>query len=136
AQALSPPSRFAQGVPEALDTLVLGMLEPDPRNRIGHASDIAAAFDRLLGAERETTAEPRAYVYRSRFAGRSTAMSALTARVAAPKEGHGGTILVVGESGSGKTRLVLEVVHRAQTDLININMIACECVPLDARTGD
>jgi hypothetical protein len=129
---LRPPSRMAPAVPEAVDALVLGMLERDPRDRIGHASDVAAALDRHLGLE-AAAAEPHAYVYRSRFAGRNEALEAISARVAALKEGHGGRVLVEGESGSGKTRLVLEVVRRSQTE--ELTMIACECAPLGAHAN-
>ncbi|HEX6839259.1 MAG TPA: AAA family ATPase, partial [Polyangia bacterium] len=127
-----PPSRFAPAVPRALDQLVLEMLRHDPRDRIGHASDVAAALDRHLGVAASAVAP--AYVYRSRFAGRDEALEALASRVAALRELRGGRVLVEGESGSGKTRLVLEAVRRAGTEWLT--MIGCECAPFDAGGGD
>ncbi len=133
-EVVRAPSRFAPAVPAALDALVMSMLERDPRERIGHASDVAAVLDRQLGVSTLNIGEPRAYVYRSRFAGRDLALDALTAKVAALEEGQGGRVLVEGESGSGKTRLILEVVRRAKSE--QLNMVACECSPLDATSAD
>jgi protein kinase-like protein/AAA ATPase-like protein len=127
-----PPSRLAPAVPRALDQLVLEMLRNDPRDRIGHASDVAAALDRHLGLAASAAAP--AYVYRSRYAGRDDVLEALTARVVAVKNLRGGRVLVEGESGSGKTRLVLEAVRRAGTE--GLNMVGCECAPFDASGGD
>ena len=104
-------------MPEELDLLVVEMLRHDPRDRIGHAGDIAATLERFSGTDDDAAGgEPRPYVYRSRFAGRGEAVETLTARVSALKSGKGGRVLVEGESGSGKTRLILESVRRAGTE--------------------
>jgi DNA-binding CsgD family transcriptional regulator/RecA/RadA recombinase len=50
------------------------------------------------------------------FVGRDRELAALGARLVLAGEGHGGVTLVAGEPGAGKTRLVMELVARAQTE--------------------
>jgi serine/threonine protein kinase len=60
------PSKLVDGVPPQLDALVLRLLAKDPRERFGHAGDVAAALAEL-GAQDGLTAagpKPRAYLYR------------------------------------------------------------------------
>mgnify|MGYP003342198915 CR=1 FL=1 len=68
------PSELVTGVPPALDELILRLLAKNPRDRIGHADDVAAALI-ALGADADhgySTAPPppRAYLYRTGFTGR------------------------------------------------------------------
>src|SRR5258708_40286843 len=60
-----PPSRLAADISPELDTLVMGLLQPHPRDRVGHASDVAAAL-----ADTDTSSTPveeipraKAYLY-------------------------------------------------------------------------
>lgn len=111
-----PPSSFAAGVPPALDALVLRLLEKRPRDRPGHADDIARALEALGAARLRPAPEvaPRAYVYRPEIVGRSRALAVLTHRLARASGGHGGVVLVGGESGIGKTYLAMSVAQRGR----------------------
>jgi hypothetical protein len=109
-----PPSQFVEGLPEGLDELVLRLLEKEPRARLGHASDLAAALERL-GAEGGALSGPlpRAYLYRPGFAGREAVLGTLEGYLDRLDEPRGGLVLIGGESGVGKTRLALELGRKA-----------------------
>ena len=67
------PSDLVADVSRALDDMVMGLLAPHPRDRIGHASDVASMLADL-GAT--TPAAPdrspaKAYLYRPALVGRS-----------------------------------------------------------------
>src|SRR5438132_2366355 len=109
-----PPSSFVDGIPDALDRLVLSLLEKQPRDRPGHADDVAEALEDL-GAAREghRREKRRAYVYRPRLVGREVPLGQLMDLVDRLRLGEGAVALVAGESGIGKTYLALEVSRRA-----------------------
>ncbi len=114
-QAGPPPPPGVRGLPRELDELVLRLLAARPRDRIGHAEDVAARLG-ALGAEAsaERGPRPRPYLYRPGLAGRRHVLDSLADDVAASfAAGHGGLAVVVGESGIGKTRLVVELTRRA-----------------------
>jgi eukaryotic-like serine/threonine-protein kinase len=109
-----PPSSLVDGVPPALDRLVLSLLEKQTRDRPGHADDVAEALEDL-GAARESDRREkrRAYVYRPRLVGREAPLAQLMDLVDRLRSGEGAVALVAGESGIGKTYLALEVSRRA-----------------------
>ncbi len=123
-----PPSQLADGVPNELDTLILHLLKKKPRRRIGYADDVSAVLVRL-GAEEpelENLPQSRAYLYRSRFAGRKDEMQVLEDHIAGLNTGKGNFVLIGGESGIGKTRLLLHIAHIANQKKINI--LSGECL--------
>ncbi|MBI2566285.1 MAG: tetratricopeptide repeat protein [Candidatus Schekmanbacteria bacterium] len=131
----TPPSRVAALVPPELDELVLALLEKDPRDRPGHADDVAAVLVRL-GADPEgasTVAVPaaRPYLYRARCAGRAGELALLAERVGRMEGGRGGLALVGGDSGIGKTRLVSELALRAVA--MNARVLLGDCPDARAR---
>ncbi|MFC1848895.1 tetratricopeptide repeat protein [candidate division CSSED10-310 bacterium] len=105
-----PPSQLNPNIGPELDDLVLRLLAKDPRNRIGYAGSVAMIAGRLIGRDQitHTGPEPKDYLYRSRFAGRSQQVVALTGHFQNLLTGQGGLVLVGGESGIGKTRLLME----------------------------
>jgi serine/threonine protein kinase/tetratricopeptide (TPR) repeat protein len=123
------PSELVDGVPAALEELILGLLSKDPRDRPGHAGAVAAALGEL-GAEdglASTGPRPRAYLYRPGFAGRSEALSELRRHLEGLEGGAGDLVLVGGQSGIGKTRLILELAR--QTRLSRVQVLVGECAP-------
>ncbi|MGZ5968127.1 MAG: serine/threonine-protein kinase, partial [Polyangiales bacterium] len=125
------PSQLVDGVPAALDALVLALLAKKPRDRVGHADDVARVLEEL-GAEQEpygSTVRARAYVYRPELAGRESAVRELQAYVERPKLGSGACVLVGGESGIGKTFLATEVARRVGSEL---QVVASTCAPRGA----
>jgi len=109
-----PASDLVSGVPPALDTLVARLLEEDPRERIGHADDVAQVLA-ALGARdwpRQGLPRARSYLYQPRLIGRGEAIEAVLAGVESSKT-VGGLLIVGGESGVGKTALLAEVARIA-----------------------
>ena len=56
-----PPSSFVDGIPDALDRLVLSLLEKQPRDRPGHADDVAEALEDLGAAREGHRTPPRSW---------------------------------------------------------------------------
>jgi len=143
---VSPPSRWVDGVPEALDALILRLLAKEPRHRIGHADDVAAVLAEL-GAE---VGEPdarggaapgtrlRAHLYRSELYGREETLAAVLARLPdAVGPNRGGLVLLNGESGVGKTTLATAVARDATVR--GLQVVPGECIPVatpDSGAGD
>ena len=105
-----PPSTIDPAVTPEIDALVLALLEKEPRDRPGHADDVAAMLRELGvddGAPDGVVARP--YLYRPRLVGRDAALRALCRALDDAQRGAGGTVLLAGASGVGKTRLLLEL---------------------------
>ncbi len=126
------PSELVTGVSPGLDELILRLLAKSPRDRIGHADDVASALLRL-GAEAATGYDdaPRAhaYLYRPGFTGRDDIFRKLRAPIEGAKHGTGALVFLAGESGVGKTRLATEVGRSATGS--GLRVVACECVPFN-----
>ncbi|MBI2566276.1 MAG: protein kinase [Candidatus Schekmanbacteria bacterium] len=121
------PSTFAQGVPHALDKLVLRLLEKDQARRIGYAQDVGAALAELGAGDAgfADAPRPRTYLYRPAFVSRQAELSELEERLAGAAAGQGGALLLGGETGVGKTRLAMEAGHAAAAMAIDILDGAC-----------
>ncbi|MCA9670088.1 MAG: AAA family ATPase [Myxococcales bacterium] len=135
--APTPPSLLVDGVPEALDALILGLLAKDRRDRVGYAADVAAALDAMLPPE---TADPaaaaaaadsdspraRPYVYRPRLAGREAIVQRLLFRLSRADLAQGSCVLISGESGIGKTYLAAELARRAAGTQLHVVVGTCQ----------
>ena len=124
----APPS--AQGLPRALDDLILRLLAKKPRDRIGHAEDVASRLV-ALGAEPGDAIgpRPRTVLYRPSLAGRRPTFEALEAEITSRfGASRGGMSFVVGESGVGKTRLCVEISRQAQA--LGARVLSGGCAPL------
>ncbi len=127
------PSELVSGVSPALDELVLRLLAKAPRDRIGHAADVASALAKLgAGSDSGYSVEapkPRAYLYRPGFTGRDEVFRKLRQPIDAAKSGVGSMVCLAGESGVGKTRLATELGRQATGS--GLRVVACECVPFN-----
>jgi len=135
-----PPSARVDGVPPALDQLVMRLLAKSPRERIGHADDVASALWQISRARQGSEArlsmpivKPSAYLYRPGIIGREECVATLRQRVSDLGEGRGGIVLLGGQSGVGKTRIVAEVAQHAGRN--NILVVAGKCVSLPRASG-
>ena len=110
------PSTLVEGVPPALDELILRLLAKRARDRLGHAEDVAAVLAELGAQDGAAAAgpRPRPYLYRPELAGRHEPLHVLEEHLSTLQGGTAGLVLIGGESGIGKTRLVLELARRAQ----------------------
>ncbi|HVG63545.1 MAG TPA: AAA family ATPase [Hyalangium sp.] len=147
------PSQLVPGIPPALDSLVLRLLEPQPRARLGYAEDVAGLLDQSLsswghGAPRDpefweggpiasssSTSRSRPWLYRPELAGREQVLGTLGEAVdRLRQEGRGGRIYIGGGSGVGKTRLVMELARRAMGQ--GVAVLSCPCRPVDSPGAD
>ena len=126
-----PPSERVDGVPIALDHLILKLLEKRPGERIGYADDVARALVEMGArpAERPLP-KPRSYLYRPRFAGRQTSLTSLHQQLG---PFGGGLFLIGGESGVGKTRLALEFAREATGRGFSVLVAECELFDTSGR---
>lgn len=127
----SPPSVWVSGIPPELDQMVMRMLAKSPRERVGHADDVATTLA-ACGA-RTTDASPTelpAYLYRPVLRGRSEHRAVLTEKIQTVRTGKGGVAIISGESGAGKTFLAIEGATLAGH--LRVGLITGECLPMDA----
>jgi serine/threonine protein kinase len=158
-QELVPPSSLVQGVPAALEELILRLLVKRPQERIGHAQAVVAALSRLGAEVGDWAADQSArdYLYRPGFVGRDAVLESLQRRIfhtssfksergaSAPRvplrgltppaqeNSAAGCLLLRGRSGSGKTRLILEAANRLEG--MGLTVIRGECLPLGGGGG-
>jgi eukaryotic-like serine/threonine-protein kinase len=133
-----PPglSTWVSSVPSGLDALVMRLLAKDPRERFGHAADVARALRGLgaaPGATDVTSAAPRSYLYRPGFSGREAVVGEILELLGRVRQG-GGCVLVKAESGMGKTRLVMEVARQARRK--GVVVVTGECLPFLGGSGE
>ncbi|MEQ9504424.1 MAG: protein kinase [Deltaproteobacteria bacterium] len=123
------PSELVEGCPKGVDELIMGLLAKRPRDRIGHADDVARLLE-LLGAEQDELPgiETPAYLYRAEMAGRGDDLLVLEDVIKRAREGEGGMIFIGGESGVGKTFLASEAAHYATAQRLEV--VIGECLPL------
>ncbi|MFC1848718.1 tetratricopeptide repeat protein [candidate division CSSED10-310 bacterium] len=122
-----PPSSLRADVPAEIDELLLHLLAKDPRDRIGHADVVAGILARMSEGLPQilTGPKPKAYLYRSHFAGREEPLAALREHLTRLLQGTGSLVLVSGERGVGKTRLVVEFGLEAARQ--NVQVLTGEC---------
>jgi len=137
AEGIPPASALVENLPPALDKVVSGLLALHPRDRIGHAMDVAAMLADL-GAEGMPASDrpaPRAYLYRPELVGRGPLLDAADEKVTRLREGSGGCFLVTGESGIGKTSLVSAIAHLAVDRGVRVVTGDCAAVGVVAGRG-
>jgi tetratricopeptide (TPR) repeat protein len=122
-----PPRELLDGVPAALDDLIMRMLAKNPRDRVGYAADVAEALA-ALGAEGWSPPEPspqRTAPYRPQVVGRAGTFAEIDRAVASLRGGRGAFFLVDGESGIGKTAFAAEVARTAA--MHGVAIVTGEC---------
>ncbi|MBN1551398.1 tetratricopeptide repeat protein [bacterium] len=125
----APPSHLVDGVPEALDDLILKLLSKKPQDRIGHAGGIISVLKTLGAVDPDFSyyPKPHSYLYRPTFFGRRKIMDTIHHNIEKLKTGQGGLILISGESGIGKTRFLTEISRLVIRQ--GIQLYAGECPP-------
>ncbi|HEX3597980.1 MAG TPA: protein kinase, partial [Polyangiaceae bacterium] len=111
---VSPPSTLAEGIPEALDSLVLSLLSLDPPARPGAASEVfdrISAITGLCGDEEATVA--LGYLTTPTMVGRDEVIARFRKRLRAADRGRGSTLVIEGKPGFGRSRLLGSLVAEA-----------------------
>lgn len=111
----APPSTKVQGIPNAMDEIVLRLLERSPEQRFGYATDLANVLQEMGGSSTlwAQMPPPRVYLYRTQLAGRKKEIHQLKKMLNLKNQESGHIVLLGGESGVGKTRLSMEISHTA-----------------------
>lgn len=125
-----PASHLVEGVPAALDELLMALLAKDVRRRIGHADDVDAVLGEI-GAEPVPEGErvhSRPYLYRPSLCGRAERRAQLSQLVEDVGRGKGALVFIGGESGVGKTFLATDAARMAGHRRVPV--ITGECLPL------
>jgi tetratricopeptide (TPR) repeat protein/predicted Ser/Thr protein kinase len=113
-----PPRARDEGIPPALDALILRLLSKDPQDRPASAAEVQRALeapgilDREAIPARELSVLER--IERGRFVARERELSQARDLWRRARAGEGGLLLVSGEPGIGKTRLVRELCTEVQ----------------------
>jgi tetratricopeptide (TPR) repeat protein len=129
-----PPSELAS-MPPQLNDLVLRLLAKNPRERIGHADDIAALLAEIRGVPGHAESEESrgGYLYRPRMVGRERLTAQLEDAVNAASRGQGRCIMIGGESGVGKTSLATAATRFAFDQ--NFLVVTGACEPFVMQDG-
>ncbi|HKP62935.1 MAG TPA: protein kinase [Polyangiales bacterium] len=105
--AIARPSELAPEVPEALDALVLDLLQLDPQSRPSHAAEV---MQRLAAIEGKPVDEQlvvaQAYLATPAFVGREAELERVRERTLRAMRKRGGALLVRGVTGVGRTRFL------------------------------
>jgi predicted ATPase len=113
-----PPRARDEGIPPALDALILHLLSKDPQDRPASAAEVLRALeapgilDREAVPARELSVLER--IERGRLVARERELAEARAAWRKASAGEGGMLLVRGEPGIGKTRLVRELCTEVQ----------------------
>jgi hypothetical protein len=109
--ALARPSELVSDVPEALEALVMDLLQLDPSLRPNNAAEV---LERLLAIEgrpaNDQAAEQlmvaQAYLTTPAFVGRSAELPRVRSRILRGLRKHGAVMLVTSEPGAGRSRFL------------------------------
>jgi tetratricopeptide (TPR) repeat protein len=113
-----PPRAHNEGIPPALDALIIGLMSKRPEDRPASANETLSTLERLdtPGADVAVAGKLSLLdsIARGRLVGRGGELAALRERWALAQGGHGGMVLISGEPGIGKTRLANELIAYAR----------------------
>jgi hypothetical protein len=128
--SVARPSELVPGIPEALDLLVLDLLQLQPDARPSNAAEVMARLSAIAGTRLdEQLLVAQAYLATPAFVGREDELSRIKTRTARAMRKRGTALRIEGNAGSGRSRL-LEVV------LLDSKLIGMTVVRADASDGE
>jgi serine/threonine protein kinase/tetratricopeptide (TPR) repeat protein len=130
-----PPSHRCDGIPPEVDRIVLALLAKRPRDRIGHAAELAAALGALGVPDGPDQPPPRnngvSHLCRPEIVGRGNVIDRISlACQTALSSNRGSLWFVGGESGMGKTYLAAELARQASHHGLQVIPGSCVSVGL------
>jgi len=127
---LARPSEVVSGIPEALDALVLDLLQLQPDDRPSNAAEVMARLSAIAGTRiDEQLLVAQAYLATPAFVGRDEELNRIKARTMRAMRKRGTAMLIEGAAGSGRTRL-LEAI------LLDSKLLGMTVVRADVNDGE
>jgi Nif-specific regulatory protein len=130
---IRPPSAINPRVPDALEQIIMKLLEKDPRHRFPSAAALLQAVAQAAGktAPAGELLVGRGELFAAPLIGRKNEVAQLGTLIADAREGRGGGVIVAGAEGMGKSRIVRDATLRAQLDGARI---FCGRCPINRKT--
>jgi hypothetical protein len=101
------PSALVAGIPEALDRLVLDLIQVDASHRPASASEVMVRLATIAKLPQdEAQLVSRAYLATPSLVGRVSALARAQSAVSAAQTGSGSSLLIHGQPGSGRSRFL------------------------------
>ena len=127
------PSTFVPGIPPALDTLVLDLLQTNPAARPANAAEV---IERLSAIDGETRGEEaliaQAYLSTPLLVGREAYLERVRGKTQRALQGNGSALLIEGASGIGRSRFL----DAAALDAKLEGAVVLRADAADANAGD
>ncbi|HEX2061242.1 MAG TPA: protein kinase, partial [Thermoanaerobaculia bacterium] len=117
-EEIRPPSSINPRVPEALERIIMKLLEKDPRHRFPSAAALLQAVAEAAG-KNVAAAEllvGRGELFAAPLIGRKNECQQLMTLIGDAREGRGNGVILAGAEGMGKSRIVRDCTLRAQLD--------------------
>ncbi|HVE70478.1 MAG TPA: sigma 54-interacting transcriptional regulator [Thermoanaerobaculia bacterium] len=132
-EEIRKPSSINPRVPEALEQIILKLLEKDPRHRFASAAALLQAVADAAGREvpRAELISGRGELYAAPLIGRRAEVEQLNVLIAEAREGRGGGVILAGAEGMGKSRIIRDATLRAQLDGARV---FCGRCPVNRKT--
>jgi Nif-specific regulatory protein len=127
------PSAINPRIPHELETIILKLLEKDPRHRYASAAallrDVAHAAGETVPAGELLVG--RGELFAAPLIGRKHEVVQLTSLIDEARAGRGNGVVVAGPEGMGKSRIVRDATLRAQ---LNGARVFCGRCPINRKT--
>jgi len=130
---IRPPSAINPRVPDALEQIIMRLLEKDPRHRFASAAALLQAVAQAAGktAPAGELLVGRGELFAAPLIGRKNEVAQLTTLIADARAGRGCGVIVAGAEGLGKSRIVRDATLRAQLDGARV---FCGRCPINRKT--
>ncbi|HKP61057.1 MAG TPA: protein kinase [Polyangiales bacterium] len=124
------PSELTPGIPEALDTLVLDLLQLEPDARPSSAAEVMARLGAIAGTQSgEQLLVAQAYLATPAFVGRQAQLARVKTKAMRALRKRGAVLLADGTAGSGRSRFL-------DACLLSSKLLGMTVVRADADDGE
>ncbi|HKS22355.1 MAG TPA: sigma 54-interacting transcriptional regulator [Thermoanaerobaculia bacterium] len=130
---IRPPSSINPRVPDALEQIIMKLLEKDPRHRFVSAAALLQAVAQAAGktAPAGELLVGRGELFAAPLIGRKHEINQLATMIGDARDGRGCGVIVAGPEGMGKSRIVRDATLRAQLDGARV---FCGRCPINRKT--
>jgi len=117
-EEIRKPSSINPHVPDALEQIIMKLLEKDPRHRFATAAALLQAVAAAAGRKvpQEELLSGRGELYAAPLIGRKAEVEQLSVLIAEARDGRGSGVIMAGAEGMGKSRIIRDATLRAQLD--------------------